>query len=131
MAEDPDDATVHYTVKELLAAIRKEHADSSAMQTEQMAAGFARIEVAMSNKADKADVARMETRLDAHGKALDDHRAQISALQIQAREEDRARKAAVETNAWWHGRMAKGGSLALGFCLAAAAIVAVVQQFTS
>lgn len=40
-----------------------------ALRTEQ-AAGFARVETAMRGKADKADVSRMEARLDAHGAAI-------------------------------------------------------------
>ena len=115
---DPDDATVHYTVKELLAGIQKE-------QTQ----GFVRIEVAMSGKADKADVARLETRLDAHGKALDDHRGQISELQIQTREEERARQVTERTNAWWHTRFAKVGGFLVGAALVVTSGVTIVQIF--
>lgn len=56
---DPDDAVVAYTVKELLARIEKN-------QTE----GFARLDTSVASKADKADVARLETRLEQHTKDI-------------------------------------------------------------
>lgn len=117
MSPDPDDATVNFTVKELLGNLQKE-----------LVSGLARLEVAMSGKADKADVARMEARLDAHGKALDQHRTEINELQIQAREEDRARRAADSANAWWLSRFAKVGGFLLGLALGTAAVVDVLHS---
>lgn len=113
---DKDNIAVTYTVKELLASMQREQA-----------AGFARIETSMSSKADKSDVARMEARLDAHGKALDEHRTHISELQIQAREEVRARQAAERTNRWWHTGLAKVGGFIVGLAFVVTAVVTVVQ----
>src|SRR5205823_12956141 len=76
---DPDNAKITYTVRELLEGIKRD-------QTE----GFTRIEASMAGKADKADVARLETRLDHHGKRLDEHGGEIATLK-QARRDEKAR----------------------------------------
>lgn len=55
----PDDAQVTYTVRELLRDIK-----------DQQTAGFSRVELSLEAKADKADVARMEVRLDNHAERL-------------------------------------------------------------
>jgi hypothetical protein len=57
---DPDDATVTYSVRDLLDVIKTE-------QT----AGFTRLETSMNGKADAADVARIAERVDHHGTRLD------------------------------------------------------------
>jgi ferric-dicitrate binding protein FerR (iron transport regulator) len=59
-ARRASDASVKYTVKELLQKL-----------SDEQTAGFARIEVSLASKADKADVAKLEARLDEHGKAID------------------------------------------------------------
>lgn len=63
MSADPDEVVVTYTVKDILAEIKKD-------QT----AGFARIEQAMKGKADKSDLARIEGRLDQHQVQIDELR---------------------------------------------------------
>lgn len=120
MSEVPDDIKIAISLREILADIQKD-----------VSKGFARIEVSMSGKADKVDVARMEARLDAHGKALDEHRADIAELKIQAREEESARTVAAKTNAWWHSRLAKVGGFLLGTALAVAAVIAIIQGIQS
>lgn len=95
MSLDRDDVRIEYTVKELLGDLKKE-------QT----AGFARIEVSMSGKADKADVARMEARLDAHGERL-------GTLE-QARRDDQTFQSA---RAWNWGRWEKVGAFMVGSAL--------------
>ncbi len=114
--QPPKDIRVSVSLLDMLADIRKE-------QT----AGFARIEATMGNKADKADVARMEARLDAHGKALDEHRTHIAELQMQAREEAQARQSAASTNQWWHSRLAKLGGFIVGLALVVTAVVSIAQ----
>ena len=115
---DPSDIRVSVSLLDMLAEIRKDQA-----------AGFARLEVTMSGKADKADVARMEARLDAHSKALDEHRTSIAELQVQAREEIRARNVQAQTNQWWHTRMAKAGGFIVGLALVLTAIVTIIRLF--
>lgn len=73
---DRDNAEVTYTVRELLAEIKAEQI-----------AGFTRIETSMASKADQADVARIDERLDEHGRVLDSHGERIGG--IEGREHDR------------------------------------------
>jgi len=68
-AFDPDNAQVIFTVRELLDQIRTEQAT-----------GFARLETKLASKADKSDVARMESRLDGHSQRLDAHGEVIEGL---------------------------------------------------
>lgn len=53
---DPDDSKVTYTVKELLGNISN---------------AVARVELAMTGKADKTDIERIERRLDKHQQEID------------------------------------------------------------
>lgn len=127
MPPDIDDVVVNYTVKELLANLQRE-----------LVAGMARLETSMTGKADKADIARLELGLGAQAKEIQRHHDRLLTVEAQVREEkiarETARDTARNTNAWWHGRLAKVGSVLLGICLAAgaiAAVVALVQSFTS
>jgi hypothetical protein len=63
VSADPDEVVVTYTVKDILADIKKEQAT-----------GFARLEQAMKGKADKSDLARIEGRLDQHQVQIDELR---------------------------------------------------------
>lgn len=108
MAEDHDDAEVRYTVRDLLDRIR---ADQSA--------GFARIETAMSGKADKADVARLEARLDQHARRLDGNTERLADLEQQQRDQRTTRE-------WWTGRAARVGGSFVGCALVAGNIAAVL-----
>lgn len=74
---DPDDAQVVYSVRELLDQIKTE-------QTR----GFTQIAESMAGKADKADVARLEARLDHHAKTLDGHSTDIGELQQWRRDRE-------------------------------------------
>lgn len=67
---DPDDSTVVYTVKELLKDIKTEQTT-----------GFARVELAMEAKADKADIERLDLRVDRH-------QHEIEALKSDKHDED-------------------------------------------
>ena len=74
--EGPD-AQVTYPVRELLEQMRREQTT-----------GFARLEVSLTQKADKSDVARMEARLDQHGKELSSHDREINSLRQKQREKE-------------------------------------------
>lgn len=79
--EAKENAVVSYTVKDLLEKLSKE-------QTE----GFARLSAVMDGKADKADLARIEGRLNKHDDLIDgltqrqalDDRARVTEKQIEA-----------------------------------------------
>jgi len=92
---DPDDSTVTYTVKELLEHIKKD-------QT----VGFTEIKESMAGKADKADVARLETTLSHHAEQLGRHREQIGELEKWKRDEIVAEKTRQKTRAWWRSAWA-------------------------
>lgn len=76
---DHDDAQVTYPVRDLLSQIRNE-------QT----AGFARIETSMASKADKADIERLESRLDHHAKDIGDQAQAIADLRQWKRDRETA-----------------------------------------
>lgn len=59
-SSDHDDATVTYSVRDLLDQIKTEQAT-----------GFTRLETAMTNKADAADVARLEANQTHHAEHLE------------------------------------------------------------
>lgn len=61
MTDGPEEPTVSYSVKDLLAQIQTS-----------VTAGFARLETALANKADKADVVAVHARLDEHQRAIED-----------------------------------------------------------
>lgn len=63
MSAEHDDLTVTYSVKDLLSALKSD-----------VAAGFAKMEVALNGKADKADIAQINGRLDEHQKQIDELR---------------------------------------------------------
>ena len=76
---DRDDAQVTYTVRELLDRIRTEQTD-----------GFARIETKMAGKADKADLERIEARLDAHERALHGLGGRVDGVEVWQHDKDEA-----------------------------------------
>ena len=78
MSAEHDDLTVTYSVKDLLSGIRND-----------VAAGFAKLEAALNGKADKADIARINGRIDEHQKQIDELRKKQDA-------DDAARHAAQE-----------------------------------
>jgi hypothetical protein len=59
MADPDDDIEVRYTVKELLSSIKKD-------QTE----GFTDVKAKLDTKADRVDLARINARLDEHGRDI-------------------------------------------------------------
>lgn len=67
---DKDDVVVTYTVKEILAQIQT-------TQTQE----FAALKSALTSKADKSDIARLEKRLD-------DHQDRIITLETQEHDEE-------------------------------------------
>ena len=78
MSAEHDDLTVTYGVKELLSDIKTD-----------VAAGFAKLEGALGKKADKADISRLEGRMDSH-------QTRIEALEKRQDNDDSARNAAQE-----------------------------------
>lgn len=79
MTPDPDDALVVYSVRELLAGIKEEQSKS-----------FTEIKTSMSGKADKADLTRIEARLDSHARDLTGLKGRVDGVEDWQRGKEKA-----------------------------------------
>ena len=102
MPEDPDDVTISYTVKELLSDMQKS-------QTQ----GFARVEKGLEAKADKADIKRVEERLDRHETRLGSVEARQSVDEAKAQGADRVKSSNQDRMARMWAGIAAVAALAL------------------
>lgn len=89
MPEQNDDATVSYSVRELLSGMRND-----------MATGLARIESALVGKADKSDIARLEGRLDGHEARLESLEAERDERRGTRRAHEKRDALAVSGKRW-------------------------------
>lgn len=111
-APDPDDAEVTYSVKELLSEMRRDWAEGTKDLRKEQAEGFTRIETAMSGKADKADLVRMQSTFEhqfaEHGRELEAHQTDIEKLKDAHRTRQQ----------WWRfGKAIASGMVSLGIIL--------------
>lgn len=111
-AQDPDDAEVVYSVKELLSEMRRDWAEGTKDLRKEQAEGFTRIETAMSGKADKADLVRMqgafERQFAEHGRELESHQSDIDRLKDAHRTREQ----------WWRlGKAVMSAAVSVGVIL--------------